>query len=704
MSKITQKLVSKTETEITINWSSDTKPEYVSYSIDNGASWVGSRINYRVASGTFTIKHLQPNTEYKIITDMQTPSGFSEASPLYVTTYDYPHCTYAPSFRIGDEVTLEFYNPLNRTFDFTIYGYNNIKIFTWPERKGTQYKGVDGEPAVTNLYNSIPDRTSASYEVEVTYGTSSRVTQGGKYIVYYTESQQPQFSSFTYKDTQSSVVAVTGNDQILVEGLSTLAVEISSAQKMVAKNGATPYKYVASIDDISKDINYATGDVGDVVGTVTGSGQKTLRVTAFDSRGFSRPVNKRITVLPYSKPHINVSIERVNKFEAQTTLSVNGTYSKVTLDSVDKNQLQAVQYRYRETGGTWSNWFTLTTTITSGKFACNNVELVLDNSKSFEFEIKASDKLNSSVESVTVDIGQAIFFISSNKKTCYLNGKEIAVAEDVPALKSYIAIPDNTDLNDIVTIGTYRSTAGTHTKTMSNYPPIVDGGFKLIVSGWTGNADYTTGLRQDLYFTNTHFVRRTLDGGATWGVWRQIAYIDNIVDTTYPVGSVYITTTNTNPNTILGRGTWSLISKDFTSSSFENTQSGNDYLSIFEVFSMRTGQSVRLKLKLKTSVALNDTETLIGTLDLEDHGIQKVNGTYFSGGIIDAVAISDGGNATVSYKIDTAGNLYIDECLNLDGTHTLKANSWLYINEIITTTPSRMIDSFCDRFYWKRTA
>ena len=51
----------------------------------------------------------------------------------------------------------------------------------------------------------------------------------------------------------------------------------------------------------------------------------------------------------------------------------------------------------------------------------------MDNSKAYEFEIEIIDKFNQATKvSATVDVGQAIFFISTNKKTCYINGEEIA--------------------------------------------------------------------------------------------------------------------------------------------------------------------------------------------------------------------------------------------------------------------------------------
>lgn len=235
----------------------------------------------------------------------------------------------------------------------------------------------------------------------------------------------PTFTDFTYKDSNSSVTAITGNNQVLVKGLSTLQATISSANKMVAKKQASAKNYVATIDNINKSIDYTTNDINIDLGKITSSGTKRLNIRAYDTRNNSTLVYKDIIVYDYDKPVINASITRLNNFEAQTTLKVSGTYSKLTIDNVDKNIVTSIQYRYREAGGTWESWKTLTSTIEDGKFTCNDVILSLENTKAFEFEVQAIDNLKTNTLSLKVDIGQAIFFISSNKKACYINGQEI---------------------------------------------------------------------------------------------------------------------------------------------------------------------------------------------------------------------------------------------------------------------------------------
>ncbi len=235
----------------------------------------------------------------------------------------------------------------------------------------------------------------------------------------------PEFTDFSYKDVNDKVVAVTGNNQVLVKGLSNLELLISSSNKMVAKKQTTAKNYIATIDNINVNTDYSEDDLTIILGTINASGTQRLNVRAYDSRNNSTLAYKNINIYDYSKPVINATATRLNNFENQTTLSVSGTYSSLNIDNVNKNTIVSLQYRYREEYGDWSGWLDLTSTIDNNSFVCNDTILSLDNTKSFDFEIQAIDKLQTTVVSLKIAIGEAIFFISSNKKACYINGQEI---------------------------------------------------------------------------------------------------------------------------------------------------------------------------------------------------------------------------------------------------------------------------------------
>ena len=503
-----------TENSITVKWDADANCDSVAYSV-NGGEWV-----YPTPALTFQVNNLSANTDHNIrVAIKRADSQLWTYSNYYnFTTYDYPKPTKLLDFIIGDGALVTVYNPLGRYYTAEIINVDSNTVIG--SNSGT-YEGTikigANDDYIAEQYASIPNSQTGFYYAKVTYGNSVKTSLPGDagYFVRPDECK-PDFTDFNYYDTNTTVTDVTGNNQIIVKGLSTLAVEIPKANKMIPKHSATAKKYVASIDDLyNGNIPYSsTDDVSGELGVLTSAGTKTLRVRAYDSRGLSTSSYRDITVYEYDKPVINVEVTRLNNFEAQTTLKVSGSYSRLTIDGADKNALQKVQYRYRVVGGTWGEWTDLTTTITSGNFTCNDVILSLDNTEAFNIQVQAVDNfddLTKSRVSAKVDIGQAIFFVSTNKKECYINGKRV--------LHDTIMVNEvGTDLNDYKTTGLYFF--GTD-YTPLNIPAGVNGWLEVIGSendrikqiwyrcGTVDSNDYMT------------YTRTYIEG--TWGSWSRLA-------------------------------------------------------------------------------------------------------------------------------------------------------------------------------------
>ena len=710
---------SETETTIKMNWSSDSIIDYIWYSTDldttlTTTKWVGVNVTDG-KSGTYTISGLTAGTIYKITTKVRRKDTQKTtiSSFLWAETLDYPHCNYAPDFTIGEKVTLKFYNPLNRSFKFYILTPKDGKDVSigieYPCSSDT-YAGInDPKTSVKCLYDTIPNATSGTYKVKVVYGTHERTKTGGTYKINE-KNCCPTFKNFTYKDTNPAVTKVTGSDQIIVKGKSKLAVYITSANKMTALNSATPKKYNVSIDTISKDKDYSdTSDVTVDVGAISSSGTKRLNVRAYDSRLLSTLVYKDITVYDYKEPVINASVTRKNNFENETTLKVSGTYSRLTINDVDKNTITEINYRYRETGGEWSEALPLTTTLNNGKFTCNDVALTLDNQKSFEFEITVKDNLSTPTKTVTVDVGKAILFISSNKRNAYVNGVEIATADNVRQTKYYTQLETGTDLNTIVDFGTYRSVQASDSATMSNVPADINGGFVMYVTTWTAGLTNTAYRRQEIIYARTSYTRHTTNGGETWSSWVTTATLESF----YPVGAVYCSSTNTNPSSRFG-GTWQLINKGFKSSAeaytnetttnatfiFEPYANPEDYTSnvfITSAYVVRNDSTVRVRLCIYTTDTISDTGMTLGTLKFNNIGITNLDIGYFG-----QSTFSDGANGGIVWNLHY--NTGVITQTDIISTSNLKSESEFYIDLSILTRHEKMLDSLCDKFYWKRTA
>lgn len=428
----TFKVDKKDETSVKVTYGTADTIDYLWYSKDNGSTWTALDVADGT-SGSFNISGLSANTAYnfKLRVRRKDSQLTTDSSTVSQTTYDYPYCTSSPNFIIGNKVKLDFYNPLSRSFSFYIIANGVTLSNTW-QINSTSYSGIDGDTIISQLYQSMPNTKNATYQVKCVYGTSTKTRNNGN-TVSVKGTEIPTFSNFSFKDSNESVVAVTGNNQILVKGLSNLIATISTDNKMVANYYASPKSYSVTIDNITKSANYSANDLNIDIGAISSSGAKRLNITAIDSRTLSKVVYKDITVLDYTKPVINVEISRLNNFEDETTLKVNGTYSRLIIDSADKNTIKKVQYRYRETNGTFSDWHDFEITINENKYTCKDIILSLDNTKSFDFEIQTIDNLQTQTISKSVGVGQAIFFISTNKKACYIYNKEVVTNDKMTA-------------------------------------------------------------------------------------------------------------------------------------------------------------------------------------------------------------------------------------------------------------------------------
>ena len=328
------------------------------------------------------------------------------------------------TFNIGDTITINT-NRASSSFTHTL-------TLTFGSYSYTIGTGVGGSTTLntsniaSNLYAQIPNATSGTGTITcVTYNGSTNIgTKTCSFTAKAVEANvKPTFSNFAYQDTNSTITAITGNNQYLVQGKSSLRVTISSANKAVANQSATMSTYNASISGLSASANYSTSDLNiNFSENNFAAGTQALAVRATDSRGYSTTVSKNVNVLAYAAPVVNATATRLNNFENQTTLKVSGTYSPLTINNTAKNTVSSVQYRYKaQSTSTWGSWTSMTglSVTSAGAYTTTDKVLDLDNNTSYDFEIKTTDRLGSTTVSLTVSVGIPIFRIGVNDGLLY---------------------------------------------------------------------------------------------------------------------------------------------------------------------------------------------------------------------------------------------------------------------------------------------
>lgn len=391
---------SKTETEITVNSSANVSVSSTRYRIklnnENYGNWQTSNVfGGLIANANYTIE----------VEKVGQASGEYGYATVSVTTYNYPHCISAPDFKIGNNVKLEFYNPLNRTVRIQMWSYvyqgfiSDLITIT-----GTTYTGFSD--VKDRLYESIPNAPESQYTIDVWYGdVKSTKWDGGKYSINGNEN--PTFSNFTYEDTNDTTKALTGNNQILVNGYSNLKATVSTANKAYSNYGSPIKKYrlnVGSMSSVEKDYSSSAA----VELSINKVNSPSITVTAIDGRSYTAQASKTATFKAYFKPVIKsvAAIRSEGGVGSQVTLEFDGEWWNSNFGNA-ANSISNISYYYKKT--TDSSWtkgnIAIIPTISENNFSGsvliegpNSDDKGFDVSTAYNIKMIVTDKLDSSNE------------------------------------------------------------------------------------------------------------------------------------------------------------------------------------------------------------------------------------------------------------------------------------------------------------------
>lgn len=176
-------------------------------------------------------------------------------------------------------------------------------------------------------------------------------------------------------------------------------------------------------------------------------------------------------------------------------------------------------------------------------------------------------------------------------------------------------------------------------------------------------------------------------------VAQQLANISNKISQLYPIGSVYMTSTNENPSSYLG-GTWELIDKEFIPTYGAATVTKTSSAESVTVNYERAGHTIVLHVSVVNNGQVDDDTSNFGTIDWTSIGL-SANAGYS----MNFSAWTDGGNCVAMMRITYAGiiNSYdvIPDNYISDG-QTINADCTMSV------VPSKMADEACNKFYWQR--
>ncbi len=302
---------------------------------------------------------------------------------------------------------------------FNVYDEDGMKVYGIVRTKGTY-----SNPYTFSLSASEREALRKATNLQKQYTVYAGViTYDGTTSLGYSSvkstlsivNANPVFTvdNVTYADTDQSVVAITENDQLIVQNKSNLVVTFESAEGL---KGAIIEKYELNLNLVTKTSTIA-GAV--TFGKVNSAQDLELSVTVTDSRGFTTKITKTISMVAYSPPSAVVTLERLNNYEDETYLTVDGSVS-----SVNGKNTMSISYQYKQLIGEYNN-----------PIAINDNEkytLYCDKKFAYLFNIIIEDAFGSIfTKEVPLQEGIFVFYIETLKRAVGIN----AFPEDGEALR-----------------------------------------------------------------------------------------------------------------------------------------------------------------------------------------------------------------------------------------------------------------------------
>lgn len=362
-------------------------------------------LNSNTGSGTTVITGLNPNQTYAFELWACGRDGveyYGSYPAQTITTLGKSFVGNKPAYTIGNSFPLVisgYSDSFTHTATFTIGSYS----FSRTSLKRGTITITPSNAENTAIYAQMASVTSKAMSITLTTyvnGTSIGSNTGSGTVNVNSTVCSPSVSSFTYRDVNTQSVALTGNDQIIIQNISKLQVKDIVA---TAKNSASITKYRLDVSGTTYE------NTQPLINTETITQNTDMSVKVIDSRGLQGNLNKKFeTFIPYISPSITeFTVIRANGVETKSSLSFKGTYSFINISNVNKNDIVSAQYRYKKTTtSTWNDWKAITITIEGQNLIYSNVIGDFNVDESYDFELKVEDKLSATIANTILVVGK----------------------------------------------------------------------------------------------------------------------------------------------------------------------------------------------------------------------------------------------------------------------------------------------------------
>ena len=369
-------------------------------SVSVGSNWV------EMARVTTTVAHNNDGTGSADISGSVTgPSGTtlanktsSGSSTVVLDRIPRASTVTCPDGNIGSSTIINI-NRASNNFTHTLkYTFGNLNGTIVSNTNQTSYGWI----IPTTFYTQIPNNNSGqgtiiceTYEGNTLIGTNTCIFNA------FVVNSNPIISTII-EDVNVDTIALTGDSNKLVKYFSNAQVSITAT----AQNSST----IVEQKVICEDGKSSTLAISTLEGVESGN----FIVSCTDSRNLTTNQTIVKTLIEYVKLVMTeVTLKRLSTTSDEITAIVKGNYFNGSFGT--SNNSLSLKWRYKQNGGTWSNYTTVIPTITNNTFSYTaSLGNTYNYRYGYEFEFVATDALDESTETKIVTPGIPIVDIGEN--------------------------------------------------------------------------------------------------------------------------------------------------------------------------------------------------------------------------------------------------------------------------------------------------
>ena len=372
-------------------------------------------------------------------------------------------------------------------------------------KTGTQYTFNLTSAERNTLRASMPNANSRTVYFYIKTVIAGQTYYSNKPATLTIVNGNPTISGVTYKDNNATSVAVSQNNQVIIQNQSQLLMSFAS---MSAIKSATLASVAVTINSVTKSMSLSGASKSNVsltFGVVNVSSNTNASIVLTDSRGNKTTITKAITIQAWSSPSAIITCARRNNFYSETDLNVDADYSSIG----GKNTIIIRYWHKAKTASAWVDDGTMSDMAT--------VTLNLDNTQAWDVCVRVKDAFAQTDYYLTVDKGIPIIFFDRQLRSVGIN----CFPTEEGSIESSGLI-----LDDIVYIG-QQTLFDSYTANDMGYDAVLGSyGFDLIqgiFNGITIPAGYVRGYKitAQISTTNSNMAKVKLNNiesnqGNTW--------------------------------------------------------------------------------------------------------------------------------------------------------------------------------------------